>query len=337
MVTIREVARHAEVSPATVSRVFGTGVDVHPETRLRVLAAAQALNYQPMAAARNMRRVGRGETSLCQVIGVIHFRHSSAAERDPFSSEVLAAVETALEQRGYGMRLLHWSPEGGVPWDVAEGGMDGVIARGIGPVLYEAAQSVPLVTLDCHDPGLPAYAVSPDYDSVGYQGMRAFLAHRRRRVALAIGHGWADEAQWFARGVYHGAQRAASEAGYPFGPAACCPVMGTPRAGYEYGLPLLRDPATRPDAILAPDGGLLGIYRAAAELGLRIPGDLALIGINGLPSVEFLSPPAATIDVGIVALAARAVAVLTAIIEGGTRRRGLEWWPVTLIPRASLS
>jgi LacI family transcriptional regulator len=336
MVTIREVARQAEVSPATVSRVFGRGVDVHPETRQRVLAVAQALNYQPLAAARNMRRVGRGETSLCHVVGVIHFRDSAATERDSFSSEVMAAVETALEQRGYGMRLLHWSPEGGVPWDVGEGGMDGILARGTGPVLYQAAQSVPIVTLDCHDPGLPAYAISPDYESAGYQGVQALLARGRRRLALAIGEPEGADAQWFAQGVYRGACRAAAEAGIALTTASCCPVMGTPRAGYQHGLPLLRDPATRPDAILASDGGLLGLYRAAAELGLRIPADLALIGINGLPSAEFLAPPATTIDVGIAALAARAVAVLTATIEGGTRRTGLEWWPVTLIPRASL-
>ena len=75
MTTVRDVARRAGVSPATVSRAMNTSVPVSPELRARVMKAAQELGYRPNSSAQSLRR-GKSRTvallvgDICDALGL---------------------------------------------------------------------------------------------------------------------------------------------------------------------------------------------------------------------------------------------------------------------------
>jgi LacI family transcriptional regulator len=110
---------------------------------------------------------------------------------------------------------------------------------------------------------------------------------------------------------------------------------GSPVSGYEFGRVLLTDPQNRPDAVIGSDGALLGVIRAAWELGLRIPQDVSLVGTDGVSMGAFFAPPLTAVDVQIARLGEIATRI---VVEGASRqefRQGVEVTPVRFVERAS--
>ena len=108
MSTIREVAKLSGVSVATVSRVFNGYADVRKETRQRVLANAQKLDYTPNAAARTLVK------RRSQLIGVILFTgHEHPDLQHPFFLEVLVGLKHSLGDAGYDLLLFAHEQPGG--------------------------------------------------------------------------------------------------------------------------------------------------------------------------------------------------------------------------------
>jgi DNA-binding LacI/PurR family transcriptional regulator len=115
----------------------------------------------------------------------------------------------------------------------------------------------------------------------------------------------------------------------------CRGAADNPQKGYEIGCQMFADQRTLPDAIIGPDGAMLGLYRAAAEYGIKIPAQLSVVGINGLRHGEYLYPPLTTLDVQPALLSATAVGILVDCLTNGTKRQGMEIMPVILRERAS--
>ena len=102
--------------------------------------------------------------------------------------------------------------------------------------------------------------------------------------------------------------------------------------GYQAAMRLLDTaPELRPSAIIANDYIAAGVYRAAAELGLRIPDDLSVTGIDNLPQCLSLSPLLTTVDIEWSA----AVDLVVHLIENPADGNPLRRTPVKLIKRAS--
>jgi LacI family transcriptional regulator len=247
---------------------------------------------------------------------------------------VAAAVERALCDRGLDIHVLALSPDGHLPPDIRQGKVDGIIGRMGGPIFQEAARRLPAVNLDVYDPEADAYSLMPDYAAGGQEIARRLLAAGHRRLAL-LTHAPQDETPMFWNAFARGCLRAFAQAGLPPNPDLFQGTAGLPSQGHAIGCRLFRDPASRPDAVVGPDGALLGVYRAAGECGVRIPEHVSLVGINNLPLDEYLWPPLASLDVGLPELAARAVSLLQDAIESGARRKGLELSPVSLRVRPS--
>ncbi len=336
MTTIRDIAKRAAVSPATVSRVLNGSGEVKPETKARVLATVQAANYHPQTAARNLRGAGRLKKSLAYCIGFFNFRPSFYA-RDLFSFEMIMAVEAALRERGFGMRFVCASPTGDVPHAVRDGEVDGVITLGKSGMLKQMAALAPTVALDTPNPFMDSlFSIVPDYRSGIHAATARLLDAGCRWPVLLIDPPDAPDGISFQAQVAAGYRAAFEERGrrVPSAPFAGSTALFAD--GYRVGRALFADAANRPDGVIGSDGGMLGLYRAAAECGLRIPHDLGVIGIDGLGQDDYLSPPLTCVDVGIAELARLAV---DAAIEGvlkGERRLGMAVTPVRLVERASV-
>ncbi len=324
------------MSAATVSRALNRPDLVKTATRERILEAAQALNYKANTSARNLRGGVRrlSRKALTHTIGYLADR-KSLMHGDPFAYEMLEAVEAALCERGLGIQVIPASPGGSVPREIAEGDVDGVISRFSCPLVRQIAEKVPTVTLDAFDPGVNGYAIMPDYESGLRLVMKRLLAAGLTRVALLASDPNAIPVDNFWSLFPRTCEQAFLEQGLPVPPRLCCGAAYDPRSGYEAGLRLFAEPGDRPQAVIGPDGAMLGLYRAAAECGIIIPRDVSVIGVNGLKHGEFLHPGLTTLDVQPGRMGAAAVDLLAEGIASGSHRRGLEIIPVVLRERNS--
>jgi len=333
MATIHDIARLSGFSIATVSRVLNGRQDVRPQTSQRVLEAARAMNYLPHAGARNLRRRQTGSRELNFAVGLL-FLGPTVFNDQPFFSNLAAAVERSLRQRGVAMSIITASPEGDVPRELQAGDIDGVISWGAVPLVREIGRQLPTVTVDIYNPELEVYGVTPDYRGGVRKAVRCLLEAGHKRIALLTGALQGAAGHTFSSLVHEGCVQAHAETGIPAWPGLHPARAITAADAYGVARSLLSGP-DGPDALLASDGAMLGVLRAAYELGLRVPRDISLIGIDGIAEGEFYAPPLTTIDTHIDMLGAAAVRALLDEIESGKKRMGMELIPATLRRRAS--
>lgn len=180
--TSHDIAKAANVSQATVSRVLRGNQNVGLEMRTRVMAAAKALNYSPNAHARAMR------TSRVGVIGVVVARLNN-----PLYIDILRAVNDVASE--IGLRLVLWDTEGA--GEVAaidairQSLVDGVIfaaATRNSPVLEEAIVSgAPVALINRAVEAVECDQVSSDNFGGAALVARYFLQHGRRRIGFITG------------------------------------------------------------------------------------------------------------------------------------------------------
>jgi LacI family transcriptional regulator len=275
MVTIADVAAKAGVGAGTVSRVLNDSPRVSTETRAKVLAAIEELDYRPNPLARGLSR-GR-----CQTLGVVvpFFTHASAVER-------LRGVVAAVDGSRYDLVLFN--VESPVHRDEHFASLnrrdraDGLLVVSIPPpdgsLGRLAAAGMPVVLLDTRGPGVPA-VVTDDVEG-GRIATRHLLNLGHERIAF-IG----DEPE-NPFGFTSSAER---EIGY----LATMQDAGAPvRAGYVRHGPHVRTVARRlteellarhdpPTAVFAAsDVQALGVLEAARAAGLRVPEDFSVVGFD---------------------------------------------------------
>ncbi|MFI5930622.1 LacI family DNA-binding transcriptional regulator [Actinoplanes sp. NPDC051494] len=282
-VTLRDVAKLAGVSHQTVSRAINDKGEIDPETRRRVLDAARELRYRPSRFARGL--VSSGTTTIGLLVPDVV---------NPFFPELIAGVIDAARDRGW--QVVVSSAQDDVDREPEllrslSGQVDALIAYLFQPddVVAAAIGGVPLVLMN-RRPRDPAFAgVDIDVET----GVRAAVRHLVARGHRRIGMIDCPHAQDPARRAVFLDETAAQGVPVPDGAVV---AVAQSMAGGESGLAALY--ATRPQltAVLAfNDVVALGAYRAARDLGLTIPADLALIGFDGLSLGELLEPPLTTI------------------------------------------
>ena len=275
-VTITDVARHAGVSTAAVSKVMRNAYGVSEAMREKVQAAIADLGYRPHAAARGMR--GRTYT-----IGVLLDN-----VRNAFFADILDGIRDELRHTDYTVLIgaAGFDPEEQARTirSLVDRQMDGLILIAPGTPRAEVlatAASTPTVVIGHHDTS-DTYDSVVDADDVGAglvvdhlvslghrdialvsaPGTRANKWKRTPEAVLSEGYLRAMERhglERFAR-VHHSAY---SDDG-----------------GFKAGMTLLTADRPPTAVMTGADVAALGIFRAAHELGLRIPHDLSLVGYN---------------------------------------------------------
>jgi LacI family transcriptional regulator len=311
--TIREVAERSGVSVATVSRVFNDYPDVSAATRERVLAAAQALEYTPSAAARTL--VGRRS----QLIGVGLFTGYEHPDIEhPFFQDVLVGLKHGVGARGYDVLLFATEQSGGYLRRARHHRVDGVVLWGVDskdpelPALVDAA--IPLVTVDLVVEGAHATWVSSDSVDGARRAVRHLYELGHRRIATIAG---------LPRYTKPGGDRLL---GYRQEMAA----LGLPpleREGDFYaesGEAAMRDllaSPERPTAVFAAsDLMAFGAIEAALAAGLRVPEDVSVVGFDDIAGAQLAHPRLTTVRHDKVALGLAAAQALVDEIENPASR-----------------
>ncbi|MCQ9183335.1 LacI family transcriptional regulator [Streptomyces sp. IBSBF 2953] len=323
--TSRDVAQAAGVSQAAVSLVLGDKWRgrVSETTAQRVRDAARALDYRPNLAARNLR-LGRTRTVLLVV---------PALTTEFFAGVYTGAARVAAEH-GFGV-VLYPSPEGvgpaRDPFASAQAALDGVLASSMAADALTAIRGdqLPLVMLDSDPAG-----------SLGAATVNLDIADAARQLAdhlLDLGHRHflhlaADVPSWtFDVRAHELATRIAATPGTTLRTAPAPISIDEARAAAERALTA---PGPRPTAVVCDDDKLAaGAYKALRRLGLRIPDDISVTGLDDLTLATALDPELTTVRLDAELFGERGMQALLDVLEGRTPDPADI--PVHLVVRAS--
>ncbi|MFO1217219.1 MAG: LacI family DNA-binding transcriptional regulator [Burkholderiaceae bacterium] len=322
--TIKDVAKAAGVSVATVSRAMNGATNVLPGTKQRVLEVAQALRFTPSSAARSLitRRTDTIGALLPDLYG-------------EYFSEFIRGVDQAARARG--LHVLLSSSHGDAEEAAAalramNGRVDGLLVMSPHADARFMAQNLPS--------GLPAVLVNTPAGQAGHAvfsvdnrgGALAMTRHLagagRKRIAFIAGPAGnpeaAERASGYRAGLRKGAEPLIFEGDF------------SEESGYAAGRRIART-RPRPDAVFAANDMMaIGCLAALAAAGLRVPEDIALGGFDDIPIARYVTPALTTIRVPIAALGAAALDALNAAIEADAPRRGSPVvMPVELVLRRS--
>jgi LacI family transcriptional regulator len=288
MATIREVAKIAGVSYATVSHVVNNTRFVSQNTRDRVLAAMDELDYRPNALARSLRS---GKT---QTIGLILPDSSN-----PFFAEIGRSIEDAAFKLGYNVFLCN--TEGDTRREqlyvdvISKKQVDGIIFVAAGDQVdslnFLLSQDMPVVLVDRDLPNIEVDAVLTDNQQGGYLATRHLIELGHRRIACIMGRSTVTASAERAIGY----RRALEKGGIQYDESLVLAGNYHPDSGLRAASTLFSLDSP-PTAIFAlNDLMAVGALRAAAKAGRRIPEDIAIIGYDNIELASFMNPPLSTI------------------------------------------
>ncbi|QLD11946.1 LacI family DNA-binding transcriptional regulator [Microbacterium oleivorans] len=326
-VTITQVAARAGVSVASASRALN-GLIASPETAAKVRAAARELGYVADATAQSLKR---GRT--------LQLGYAVADIGNPVYVEMMAAIEQVVSASGY--RLLLSSTGTGsssvdVVRDLGRGYVDGLILsplRVTDELLTAlAAAPIPFVVLG----RLPASAAFDTVRADSPTAMRLVVDHLvgEGRRDIVFVNGPADTTPGaMRRDGFIAAARAYDELRTRHVDAADFTIA----AGYDAALPLLDRP-DRPEAVVAANDLIgVGVLRAAEDLGLRVPSDLAVTGLDNTELAEVVRPGLTSVDLGAKERGRAAAEMLLARIADSARPPQSVTVPPALVVRGSSS
>jgi DNA-binding LacI/PurR family transcriptional regulator len=306
VVTIRAVAAQAGVSPSTVSRTLNAPELVNAVTRRRVLDCAQRLGYHPNRSARSLV-LGR-TTALGLIVPDI---------ANPFFAPFIKAVQARLRDSDHALFLADTDEDPHAEVALAQAmsaQVDGLILcspRMSGPRLRSLAARVPLVVANRLSRTVPSISMDfvPGIDqAVGHVHA---LGHRRCAYLAGPGGSWSNRRR---QSVFLHACAARGIRLTVLGPYE--PRFAGGYRGADEAL------AAGVTAVFAyNDLVALGVLSRLAARGVRVPGEMSVVGFDDVPMASMTSPPLTTVAVPIATVAQASAAMLLSLLGAAAPRR----------------
>lgn len=324
---MNDVARLAEVSHQTVSRVVNQHPSVSPETRAKVLAAIESLGYQPNSVARSL--ASRRSTRL----GLISF---GTAFYGP--AQMAGNLEQTARQRGYSLSLASISSL--KPEELTEAlqtllrqRVDGILV--IAPLLEvestrleQLCPDLPLVLIDA-EPSAQIPFTSIDQYGGARQAAQHLLGLGHQQIAFIGGPADWHDALERQRGWWSALREAQLQ------PAAQVEGDWSAASGYQAAQNLLEQKYSFTALLVANDQMALGVLLALSEAGLEVPQQVSVVGFDNIPESAFFQPPLTTVQQDFTALAQQSLRQLLALIETPDLAPKVQRIPAQLVVRKS--
>jgi LacI family transcriptional regulator len=301
-ITIKDVARRANVSVATVSRALNGHENVTEAVRQRVFSVANELQYSPHHAARSLS--SRRTRTIGVVLPDLH---------GEFFSELMRGIDQVARERGLHLLVssYHGNPEEqGAALRAMRGRVDGLLVMSpyldnVRVLTDNLPHSLPAVLLNTHLPDAGMSALSID----NYGGARTLMRHLiesgYRRIAFVAGPVDNFDAHERLRGY-----RDAIAEALPDTRPWVLPGDFDEASGHRAGRELLAS-KQRPDAVFAANDMMaLGCLFAFNQAGLQVPDNIALAGFDDIPLSRYVHPSLTTMRVDITEFGGRALRAL---------------------------
>jgi LacI family transcriptional regulator len=286
-VGIKALAKHLELSPATISLVLNNAPRagaISAKTRARVLAAAEHFNYKPNIIARSLR------TQQTSTIGIVVPEFSEG-----YFTMVMNGLEESLLQAGYLSYVVsHQGKQELIdeyPRRLTSRSVDGVILVN---TLVGEALDVPVVCISGHQKIAGATNLTLDHDRAALLALQHLFDLGHRDVVFMKGppHIPDSESRW------QSIVDLAGEVGLQMRPELCIYLeenAWSPKLGY----PIVRDLLQRTQSFTAifcfNDTAAIGAMRAIKDAGLSCPEDISVVGFDDIATAEYTSPSLTTV------------------------------------------
>lgn len=312
--TIKDLAVKTGYAVGTVSRALNHQPNVSEKARQEILRAAEECGFQLNQNAKQLKQLS-STTILVVVKGIGNELFGELVETiqnliaqtryqlvvdymDEDNNEVSRAISLIREKKPLGILFL--------------GGNALHFLRDFDKI------EVPCVLVTSDGTSLPFHnlsSVTTDDRQAGFTAMESLISQGHRHIAIIGGDCQVSD---ISRLRYEGCLQAMAEGGIDFDPGQDYEaVRFSYRDGYEATLRLLSR-SKRYSAIFAlADVMAIGCVRALWEQGLRVPEDVSVMGVDGLPLGTFLTPQLATIRQSAADIARRSVEILLAALENG--------------------
>lgn len=284
MASIKDVAKAAGVSTATVSRVLANNAPIKPKTRERVLKAVAELNYRPNLIARSLRIQKSAKIGL--VVSDI---------RNPFFTAIGRAVEDVAHEQGYSVLMCNTDEDP----EKEELYLNLLYDENVAGVIFSPThqfniasktynQKMPFVIIDRAIASNDVDMVLLDNVAAAYELTEHLIKNGYKKLAGLFGDA-STTGQERSRG-FHKALK-----DHHLTPVAVHFIAPRIQQGYETSMALLSQ-SDRPDAIFTSNSLLTaGVYQAVRESRLKIPDDLAVVGFDETTWGELVDPPVTVI------------------------------------------
>mgnify|MGYP003564714452 CR=1 FL=1 len=332
--TIKDVARRANVSIATVSYVLNDSASISEATRARVLTAAAELGYRPSAIARGLR------AQESRTIGY-SWCQQPPDRWHPILGHFLYTMTQTVERQGYHILTFTHSPRT-EPWQayaelIHTGRVDGFILSDTNEddarIRYLMDNDIPFVSFGRANEEWDFPYVDMDGEAGIHQAVEYLLALGHCRIGFIA---W-PETSLSGQYRYEGYARALQEARVPIDPAWIIRTEHAEAAGRKAMHTLLSlPPDRRPSGVVAvSDLMAIGAMNALYEAELKPGQDVAIIGFDDIPTAQHLRTPLTTLRQPIVEIAQQVVNMVLELIRGEELAERGVLFPPTLIVRES--
>lgn len=313
VVRLKDIAERAGVSIKTVSNVINERhARVAPETRARVRALIEELGYRPDVTAKGLR------LQRSQTIGFV----TDVIATTPFAGNIIKGAQDEALQHGKLLLII----SAGRETALTARAIETLLERRVEGIIYAAMYhkrvrlphvigEIPAVLVNCFSEDRSLPSIVPDEVTGGREATETLLRKGHRRVAL-INAGHHIPA---AVGRLKGYTQALEEHGIPFDPELVRPGNTMADWGYLHAIELMRLPDPPTAIFCGTDRTAMGAYDALKELGLSIPGDVAVRGFDNEEVIApYLRPPLSTSALPHYEMGQRAVRCLVEQAEHGS-------------------
>ena len=294
--TIKDIAKLADVSPATVSLVLNGKGEISAKTRARVQTAASSLKY----ARRGSKNVKAAGLKTLRFLKIATHGRTVNRDHNVFISDYIDGMSHQAGLSGYQLEVVNHEEQSAddIAASLAGSALSGLIVLGteLGKADIQRLQrvGVPLVVIDAYHDGLECDFVNMNNKDALHQilfhlverGFRhvGFIASDVRTVNFQLRHEAFSE---FMKTF-----------GLSFGPLDIVTVDSTFDGAYQDMAGKLRGGLMLPECYVSTNDIItFGCIKAFREFNLRIPQDLSIVGFDNLPMSAAMDPPLTTIDV----------------------------------------
>jgi DNA-binding LacI/PurR family transcriptional regulator len=313
MVTIKDIAKVAGVSPSTVSRVVSNHPRISKETSQKVKRIMEEMGYHPNVMAKSL------VSKTTQTLAIVLPRPAEELFQDFFFGELLRGILTQSTRAGYDMLLTAATS----PHDETETVSRLVFGRRVdGIILLSSRVNDPLIDmLDKHkfptvligrtDEHPNILSVDNNNEQAAYDATQHLIVQGHERIGFVSG----PPTLTVARDRMQGYQRALREAGLPFRSEWVVEGEFLQQSGYR-AMSFLMGLPERPSGLVVIDDVVgFGVLRGLTELGYKVPDDLSLVSFNNIALSELAQPPISSIDIGTYQLGYTASQMLIRLIQ----------------------
>jgi LacI family transcriptional regulator len=318
--TLKDLARHLDLSPATISLVLNRSpvADAIPEeTQQRVFAAARELGYRPNYIAVSLR--SRRTNSIGGLVPEV---------RDPWAAEIVSGSESHLLANDYTYVLT--SHRRSTP-QLLEGEFELLTRRAVDGMILLAtelheAPLLPAVVISGHTRVKGLSNVVIDHDRAARLALTHLKELGHRRIALFRGQPGSSDTEDRARAIF----AAAETLGVEIPPQLTLQLSGegedqvfAPDAAYQEGYAFGQKLLTRRMKFTAlfafDDASAIGAIRAFLDAGLRVPEDVSVVGFDDIQNAAYHNPRLTTVRQPLREMGRIAARVLLERLDGAAR------------------